>query len=144
METLEKLHNNFIRMLIRKCGIGIGEDTESYIIIKPKTTGTIKFYADLTSNEVIHNKKEKSYIYYNYKLSALFTSISDSVCYEGFNIHNYNFTPEHLRRIIDYNYALIKDSLYILPKIRIYNNDDIEFLFEIDKNGIRKYQPTGS
>ena len=73
METLEKLHNNFVKMLIRKCGIGIGEDTESYVIVKPKTTGTIKFYADLTSNEVIHNRKEKSYIYYNYKLSALFT-----------------------------------------------------------------------
>ena len=59
METLEKLHNNFVKMLIRKCGIGIGEDTESYVIVKPKATGTIKFYADLTSNEVIHNKKEK-------------------------------------------------------------------------------------
>lgn len=144
METLEKLHNNFIQILIRKCGIGIGEDTKSYVIIKPKATGTIKFYADLTSNEVIRNMKKNSYIYYNYKLSALFTSISDSACYEGFNIHDYNFTPEHLRRIIGHNYALIKDSIYVLPNIKIYNNDDLEFLFEIDDDGIRKYQPTDS
>ena len=131
-------------MLIKRCGIGIGDDTKSYVIVKPKETGTIKFYADLTSNEVIRNKKKNGYIYYNYKLSALFTSISDSACYEGFNIHDYNFTPEHLRRIIGHNYALINDSIYVLPTVKIYKNDDLEFLFEIDDDGIRKYQPTDS
>lgn len=144
MEMLKKLHNEFVQMLIRKCGIGIGEDTKSYVIVKPKETGTIKFCLDMASNEPMSNKVVNKYIYYNFNLSALFTSISDSVCYDGFNIYSYDFTPEHLRRIIDHNYALIKDSLYVLPNVKIYNNDDLEFLFEIDDDGIRKYQSTGS
>lgn len=131
-------------MLIRKCGIGIGNNTKSYVIVKPKTTGTIKFCLDMASNESMSNKVVNKYIYYNFNLFAVFTSISDSVCYDGFNIYSYDSTPEHFRRIIDHNYALIKDSLYVLPNVKIYNNDSLEFLFEIDNNGIRKYQPTDS
>lgn len=148
MDTLKKLHKNYLDMLIRKAGIGVGEDTESYLVVKSLKDGYLRFYLDIEyfdSDTVLQNFQEtQKYIGYKLKLLAFFSSFDDSFHYCGLDSRAFTSIPKNFKNRIGRNYSIQKNNWYILPNVEVYSNGNIDILYEIDKNGIRKYQPACS
>lgn len=148
METLQKLHREFIKMLIRKCGIGIGEDTEEYIIFRAKEIGVIRFFLDKFCVKPKDPCNNTYYVKYDYelKLKAYFSSLYDTSYFDNICAQAYSsvFIPEEYLRRLDSTYHLARNHIYVLPNMPIYSNNNIEKLFIISKNGIRKYQSVDS
>ena len=148
METLKKLHSNFIQMLIRKCGIEISKDTESYLVIKSIKEGYWRFYLSIEhidSDKEFQNLQEThNYIDCKLNLLAVFSSFDEPFNYYGIDSRAFTNIPENFKNRIGRNYLIKKNNWYILPDIKILNNDNLDVFFKIDNNGIRKYQSTGS
>lgn len=139
MENLAKFYNQFLQMLIRKSGIGIGEDTERYLIVKAKASGNLRFYL---------KKEPAAPIFSSFSSDSMLTLVAVFFPYYGHknfdeydhSFYSYSSIPsEHLQRI-DRSFPLFRDKIYILPNVTIYSDGEIEELFETDENGIYKHK----
>ena len=139
MENLAKFYNQFIQMLIRKSGIGIGEDTERYLIVKAKASGNLRFYL---------KKEPAAPIFSSFSSDSMLTLVAVFFPYyrnKNFDEYEHSFYAyssiphEHLQRI-DQSFPLFRDKIYVLPNVTIYSDGEIEELFETDENGIYKHK----